>query len=313
MLELREKLSAARERARRLDKCETLLAAAKAAAAEQRTRLALLESRLAREERDVRRFESMSLVALLHYFLGDAEQRARRERHEAAAAALKCSECRAAVARIEEEIAELERRIGELGDARGQVRELVEAKERQIRSSGGDSARRLFELGDSIVDLKADIDDLNEAIAAGEKAKARLDAARGHLETARGWGTFDLLGGGLMMTAIKHAKFDEARREAQLAQHALSKFSRELADVKARLDEDGSLELGGLTIFADYFFDGLIADWMAQSRINRSVAAVDDLREKVSVLLQRLERRRDAARRGLDRLRTEKVQVIEMA
>ncbi|MCE5229120.1 hypothetical protein LLG95_05940 [bacterium] len=310
---LNDQLAATRAQVRDFEKLEGRLAAARAEAADQRNRLSFLEARLAREERDVRRFESMSLVAVLHYFLGDIEQRTRREKQEAAAAALKCTECRASLVKVEQEIAELEKQRESFADPRSHWNELMQQKESAIRLAGDENARRIYDIEQSMADAKSDMKELAEAIFAGNEARSRVDSAYDHLETARGWGTFDMLGGGLMTTAIKHARIDQARQEVHRAQQALARFNRELTDVKARLDADGSLEIGGLATFADYFFDGLIADWIVQSRINRSLAAVGDLRDKIRVLLERLDRRREAARRALDRLKEEKLRVIETA
>lgn len=311
--DLNEQITSVREQVRQIEKIESLLAAARDSAADKRERVVFFEARLARENRDVQRHETMSLVALLHHFLGDAEQRADRERQEAAASALKCTECRASLVKIEEEIEKLDQQRRLMGDPRLQWRVLMDNKEAAIRESGDDNTRRLLGLCESIGSTQADIRELTETIEAGEAARAMVDSAHSQLETARGWGTFDMLGGGLMTTAIKHAKIDQARKEIQRAQQGLARFARELADVKERLDADGAFEMGGLLTFADYFFDGLIADWMAQSKINKSLAAVNDLREKLAVLLQRVERRRDAAKRALARMQEEKTRLIETA
>ncbi len=310
---LNQRLTAVREQVRQIEQIEAQLAAARTAASDKRERLVFLEARLAKENRDVRRYESMSLVALLHHFLGDAEQRADRERQEAAAAALKCAECRAALGQIDEEIAALDRQRRQLGDPRLAWRVLLDNKEAALREAGDDNARRLLDLSTSIGEAQSDLRELTEALGSGQAARALVEAARDQLEAARGWGTFDMLGGGLMTTAIKHAKIDQARKQVQQAQAALARFARELADVKERLDADGAFEMGGLLTFADYFFDGLIVDWMVQARIDKSLAAVTDLREKLDVLLQRIERRRDAARRALERLHEDKTRLVETA
>lgn len=310
---LNQRLAAVREQVRRIEKVEARLVAAKSAVVDKRDRLVFFEARLVREQKDVQRLESMSLVALLHYFLGDAEQRAQRERQEAAAAALKCTECRSAISRIEEEIVELEQQRRLLGDPRLEWLVLMDNKEAAIREAGDENTRRLAELSEAIGDAQADLRELAEAIESGRAAKAVVDSAHGQLETARGWGTFDMLAGGLMTTAIKHAKIDQARKEIHGAQQALARFSRELADTKERLDQDGAFEMGGLLTFADYFFDGLIVDWMVQSKIDKSLTAVSDMREKLDVLIQRIERRRDAAKRALERLQEEKTRMVETA
>ena len=54
-------------------------------------------------------------------------------------------------------------------------------------------------------------------------------------------------------------------KHAHTAQRHLRSFQKELADADERLGV--SLDIGGFATFADYFFDGLIADWIMQSKI----------------------------------------------
>lgn len=58
------------------------------------------------------------------------------------------------------------------------------------------------------------------------------------------------------------------------AKRALQSFRKELADVDQRLHL--SLEIGDFLTFADYFFDGLIADWLVQSKIQDAKAQVEN-------------------------------------
>lgn len=112
-----------------------------------------------------------------------------------------------------------------------------------------------------------------EAFEAGERALESLRLAQTELEKASGWGIFDMLGGGLLSTAIKHDKMNNARNHMEDAKYNLQNFSRELADVNMVCGLD--LELGDFINFADWFFDGLIADWLVQSRISDAKAQVE--------------------------------------
>ena len=112
-----------------------------------------------------------------------------------------------------------------------------------------------------------------EAIEAGNKAMNSLRLAQSELEKASGWGIFDMLGGGLLSTAIKHDKMNNARNHMEDAKYNLQNFSRELADVNMVCGLE--LELGDFINFADWFFDGLIADWLVQSRIADAKAQVE--------------------------------------
>ena len=48
------------------------------------------------------------------------------------------------------------------------------------------------------------------------------------------------------------------------------------------------IETGDFLSFADYFFDGLIADWLVQSRIKEAKRQVDSAIQKVEEVLRKL-------------------------
>lgn len=73
-------------------------------------------------------------------------------------------------------------------------------------------------------------------------------------------------------------------------QSQLSRFRSELADVKVTADL--GVEVGAFEAFADYFFDGLIFDWMVQSKIKDSQYNVEHTRSQVEGALRKLDRLR---------------------
>ena len=126
-----------------------------------------------------------------------------------------------------------------------------------------------------------------EAIKAGERALDSLYGARKELDSAGNWGLLDLFGGGMLSTFVKHSRMDDARRYMERAQQDLRCFSRELADVSQSLQ----LEMGDFLSFADYFFDGFLADMMVQSRIREAQRQVNDAIYRVENILSRLRTR----------------------
>lgn len=128
--------------------------------------------------------------------------------------------------------------------------------------------------------------EVNEAIQAGTRALRSLQQARESLNSAGNWGIVDLLGGGLISTFAKHSKMNDAERQIEQARSDLRSFRKELTDVDAFADIH--IETGDFLAFADFFFDGLIADWMMQSRINDAKQQVDNAIQKVETVLKRL-------------------------
>lgn len=116
--------------------------------------------------------------------------------------------------------------------------------------------------------------EMQEAITAGEKALDSLFGARERLKSARGFGMFDLLGGGFFTDLLKHNKMNEAVRCMEEAKENLKIFQRELSDLC--LSVDLRMEVGGFLSFADFFFDGLVADYLVQSKIASAREQVED-------------------------------------
>jgi hypothetical protein len=96
-----------------------------------------------------------------------------------------------------------------------------------------------------------------------------------------------MLGGGMISTAMKHNRIDDARSAIHSAQRSLRQFEKELKDVQR--DVSIHIEIGGLLTFADFFFDGLITDWMVQGRISDSLIQVNGKRSQIQTIVADLE------------------------
>ena len=136
--------------------------------------------------------------------------------------------------------------------------------------------------------------EISEAIRAGERARSSLLFARDKLDSARSWGIWDLLGGGLISGMIKHSRVSDASYYVEQAKRDLSSFERELGDIR---DISGlHVEIDGFLSFADFFFDGLLADLLVQSRIKDAQSGIDTAIHRVDNILARL--RADQQRSG---------------
>lgn len=128
--------------------------------------------------------------------------------------------------------------------------------------------------------------EIYEAIQAADDTLAHLNRAQGCLRSAGNWGIADMLGGGMLSTFIKRGKMGDAEQALSDARDSMRGFARELRDVDEALD----LQLcnDGFLHFADYFFDGLVADWMVQSRIGAARKQVEDAIRQIQAMRSRL-------------------------
>lgn len=128
--------------------------------------------------------------------------------------------------------------------------------------------------------------EMREAIQAGENALYSLQAAREELQKAGNWGIVDLIGGGFFTSLIKHSKMDNASRLMENAKYDLKRFQKELRDVT--VNTNLSMDCSDFLTFADFFWDGVIADWMVQSKINDAKRQVDEAIAQVEQILRGL-------------------------
>lgn len=125
--------------------------------------------------------------------------------------------------------------------------------------------------------------EMQEAVQAGERALQSLYAARDKLGSARNWGIFDMLGGGFISDFVKHSKMNDAAALMEQAKSDIQRFQRELRDVQVSLDL--RMEIGSFLSFADFFLDGLMADYMVQSKIADAREQVDDAINRIEKIL----------------------------
>ena len=128
--------------------------------------------------------------------------------------------------------------------------------------------------------------EMNEAIWAGECALSSLRTAQSQLKSAGNWGIFDMFGGGLFSSAIKHSKMNDASRYMEDAKRDLQIFQRELRDVNIPMNL--RMEVGSFLSFADFFFDGFLADYLVQSKISEAREQVEDAIRMVENILRDL-------------------------
>ena len=232
---------------------------------------------LYREQEDVEELERLSFASFLARIRGEQAERLDQERREAVAA-------KARFQAAQKERAGLE-------GLRGRWKALMEEKEELLCQAGGERAKRLIQIGCDLDSLGAQIRELDEAICAGKDVGYALDQMIGQLDSAAGWGTWDILGGGMLATMAKHGRMNDAQNTAFQARQAISRFRTELADVSQLRVPD--LQVGEFTSFADYFFDGLFVDLYIQDKIGTARRSAEETAAQVEDLLSQLRRERD--------------------
>jgi hypothetical protein len=290
--EMRAQLAGLSEKIGRLKKIDAMLMSLYDEKSELSRRERDLKYALIKEETDVERLERTTATSVLYSILGKKEAKLSQEQQEAYAAKLKYD---AAVRQLDDcssRIDALNREKDTLSDCTAQY-DLVFSGLKELLQKDLAYADRLCALERRRGEAVGQLRELDEAVWAGNAAMNMILSIENSLGSAEDWGTWDLIGGGLISDMEKHSHLDEAQAGAEELQVLLSRFRTELADVRISA-EMGALNVDGFLRFADYFFDGLIADWSVLNRIHDSQDSVSEVKRQVEGALSKLSALRDA-------------------
>ena len=250
------------------------------------TRVRELEAIKMQEQADVDKLEGRSLAAFFYNVIGKMDEQLNKEREEAYAARVKYDAAARELTAVEDELARYEAELSSLRDCERQYDAVLQEKAGAVKAAGGPAAEEILKLEERLAFLESQKRELREAVSAGNSALSTANHVLSSLDSAGGWGTWDLFGGGLISDLAKHSHLDEAQCNIEHLQSQLRRFKTELADV--RISADMQVNVDGFLRFADYFFDGLFADWAVLDRINQSQEQVHSTKRQIENVLSRL-------------------------
>ena len=251
-------------------------------------RVRQLEKEKESEQADVDRLERGSLAAFFYQMVGRMDEKMDKEQQEAYAARVRYDAAARELASIDADLARLETRLKGLSGCEQRYQDALMERFREIKATNSPAAQELMESESRVVDLKLRRREIREAIQAGKKALKRTEAVLESLDSARGWSTMDLIGGGVWSDLAKYDHLDEAQEQVEQLQVDLRRFKTELADVEINADIQVTVE--GFLRFADFFFDNLFTDWEVRDHIDQSIEQVKDTRRQIQRVLDKLER-----------------------
>ena len=267
-----EELRELQQQAAMKNRLETILKELQAQKSMLESRVEELSQQRDKEQLDVDRLERRSLANYFYQVVGKLDDKLTKEKREAYEAAVKYDAAYSELQSVKAQLHEKELEYGRVRRSNERYQEILKEKQEAIKLSGVPEAGDVFRLEAQITSLDMQIKELNEAISAGKSAEQIADSILENLSSAEGWGTWDLLGGGIIADAVKHSHLDEAQGQVERLQGALRRFKTELSDVEILADMQVNIE--GFLRFADYFFDGLFADWSVMNRISEAQGQV---------------------------------------
>ena len=255
-----------------------------------------------KEQEDVEKLEGRSLANYFFQVVGKLDEKLDQERKEAYAAKVKLDAAERELAGIEADISEIQTQLNEIRVAEAQYKDELERKRATLRASGTTTADQIIEIEQRIAATEAQKREIKEAISAGYSARSTADRILSELKDADDWNTWDMFaGGGIITHMAKHSHLDSAQDLVSELQSKLRRFKTELADIQ--ITANMQVNVDGFLRFADYFFDGLFADWAVGDRINQSMNSVSSTKSQISRTLDKLSSMEKAADSEISRLK----------
>lgn len=284
--DLNKRLDLAEQGVNRINKIEKMLVALDEDNKQLDDKIKQLKEVLDKEKYDVEKLDSGNITKLFYSILGNFDEKKEKEQQEYLAAKLKYEQAIRDLSNITRRISSLKIEKSEYINCKKEYEILYKQKKQLLMENNSAVAEQIMKLTSEKNKVYNNIKELEEARNAGEDVLNCLNKAFSSLESAKGWGTWDMLGGGLISDLAKHSHIDNAMAEVEQAQSLLLKFRNELSDVN--INTDIFIETQGFLKFADFFFDGLIADWSMQSKINNARVSTENVLNEVKDITTRI-------------------------
>lgn len=281
-----EELQALQQKLSRKKHLQALLNELHTQRVELEAKVSNLKAIMEKEQSDVERLEGRGLTALFYGIVGKKEEKLDEQRREAVTARAKYDVAMQEMDLVQRRISRYEDELATLKDIEMKYAYALKQKVQLLKSTATPVSEKILQYEEQISNLENQKKEIREAISAGTKAKNIAEQVLSELDDAEGWGTWDLLGGGLISDLAKHSSLDDAQEEIEHLQVQLRRFKTELADVTIRAEMQVNID--GFLRFADYFFDGLFADWAVLDQIEESQAEVKSVIKQIQAVLDKL-------------------------
>lgn len=239
------------------------------------------------EQRDVEKLQGRSLANFFYYVTGSMQHRLEKEKQEAYAAAVKYDAAVQELEAVKYDLSQINKALSEVRGAGERYQKLLDQRREELKISGSQDGEKLIQMEQRLAYLKEQKKEISEAGTEGRSALGIAEAILSSLSHAENYGTWDLLGGGLIADVAKHSHLDDAQKKVEELQVRLRRFQTELTDVQ--IQTDMQVNIDGFLRFADYFFDGLFADWTVQNRIKDSKSQIASVVNKLQDAIRKLE------------------------
>ncbi len=297
------------------DKAIRIQASLKQQLVEAANRKSIYKKQLNKEQRDVDNLDRFSILNTLKGLTGKLDVVREKELAELAAIEAKYREVEKMVVDLEKEIAKVEKELmkAEWQSLDQDWKRIKKEKEHWIFHNDPMLAEKLENSYEEEANMKAIIREIEEALNANREADDALCRALKSLNNAKGYSTWDtFLGGGVLVTAIKHKELNSSEEEIHQAQLALQRFQTELLDLQKIRMNHLMIETDSFITFSDYFFDDIFSAWSVHSKINKAIDRVNETITKLKELSKQLKSLQEQCQQQLQTIETNISRIIEL-
>ena len=240
-----------------------------------------LEEILNKELNDVEKLKKLSLSSIMSTLMRNKEEKLDKEEKEYLMAKLKYDDCLSRLNSLKNSKSRIESRLSSLEDGEKRYGELLDTKLALINIYGnGNQKNILLSMENELDNYLKEMKDIEESIGAGKALYQEIGYTKEILQSAKNWGTLDLLGGDFISSMAKHQKVDEAQKQFARVSNLLVNFNKELEDINM-----SSLNFSTSMKTFDIFFDNIFTDISVNNQISKSYDDSCKLGKKVNDIL----------------------------
>lgn len=252
-----------------------------------------LEKSLNKELNDVQKLKSLSFSNLISNILRNKDEKLEKEEREYLEAKLKYDNFKFKVEKLRYDVEENNNRLGQLINIEGKYKDLISEKRELVKKFNLNIRDEIIEIENEIKDLLSNKTEISEALREANNCLMISEETLKSLRSANNWGIYDIVGGGMISSAIKHNRIDDAKTYMERLSYSVDRLNKELGDVDTSIFNEG-LNISGFSYTFDIFFDNIFSDFSVQGEINDSLYKIEDFHNNVLNLIRKLEEKENS-------------------
>lgn len=226
-----------------------------------------------KEAGDVARLEAQSFSSFLRSVIGTYDKKLDKEKQEEIQAKVLLDTASALVLEARENLLFIREQVADLKKELTHLREELRQTDTGFREKITEEERKRLE-------WNQEIEEVDEALAAGESVLNALDHVLASLESADSLASWDLFTDSVFVDMIKYNKIDEAEKELFYLEGLIASYQKELKDVNIQTALNYEKHSQMSRVF-DIFFDNIFSDWNTKDKIQKNKDSLGRMESEV--------------------------------